>query len=203
MCLCSSHRPFPPIGRTRPLHTGGAFFSPLDLEALGSIHAAVTSDRVLSPSNRGWTRKPPARFRFVGVRRILDALTGLFGAGGLTFSTYRHRPHASRVAGRARGDHRARLARQASDHRHARQRHRQGPLPGPLGQGIPAPFAPRIHGELGLRQSQDPPLQRRPIQPLRWLGAPPECDAGAAGSKPCSPKSLPFPMGSTTTKSTP
>ena len=32
---------------------------------------------------------------------------------------------------------------------------------------------------LGLRQPQDPPLQRGPIQPLRWLGAPPECDAGA------------------------
>ena len=35
------------------------------------------------------------------------------------------------------------------------------------------------HGKLGLRQPQDPPLQRGSVQPLRRLGAPPECDAGA------------------------
>jgi hypothetical protein len=61
---------------------------------------------------------------------------------------------------------------QASDHRFGRQRHWQRPLPGPLGQGIPAPFARRIHGKLGLREPQDPPAQRRPIQPLRRLGEP-------------------------------
>jgi hypothetical protein len=68
------------------------------------------------------------------------------------------------------------------DHRHGRQWHRQGPLPGPLGQGIPAPFGRRIHDEFGLRQPQAPPLQRRPVSPLRRRGAVAEHDAGAGHS---------------------
>jgi hypothetical protein len=55
---------------------------------------------------------------------------------------YRHRPHAKRAARRPRGDHRARLARQAGDHRYGRQRHRQRPLPGPVGQRDGGTFCP-------------------------------------------------------------
>jgi hypothetical protein len=98
---------------------------------------------------------------------------------------YRHRPHAKRAARRPRGDHRARLARQAGDHRYGRQRHRQRPLPGLVGQRDGGTFCPA-----SLWQARPPTTSRSAASAkvyststMAWCAFRMRC----RGSKPCSP----------------